>query len=161
MSSRPTASRPSSIALITIVSLLIFYFQDSIRCIGGEKRREPKGSTWYWCLFLVLPGGVVGVICVAIISIFLVPISLGAVHKWRHHFWGVSRPPPPFPLVIMSSFGYPIPAPFWTHKWWEKLAIDKTGYARLLMIIYSAQQLFLCLGLIWPLFNGLKCFFLN
>ena len=20
---------------------------------------------------------------------------LGAVHKWRHHFWGVSRPPPP------------------------------------------------------------------
>ena len=25
--------------------LLIFYFQDSIHCIGGEKRREPKGST--------------------------------------------------------------------------------------------------------------------
>ena len=32
---------------------------------------------------------------------------LGAVHKWRHHFWGVSRPP--LPLVIMSSFGYPTP----------------------------------------------------
>ena len=32
---------------------------------------------------------------------------LGAVHKWRHHFWGVSRPP--LPLVIMSSFGYPPP----------------------------------------------------
>ena len=22
---------------------------------------------------------------------------LGAVHKWRHHFWGVARPPPPPP----------------------------------------------------------------
>ena len=32
---------------------------------------------------------------------------LGAVHNWRHHFWGISRPP--LPLVIMSSFGHPPP----------------------------------------------------
>ena len=43
--------------------------------------------------------------------------KLGAVHKWRHHFWGVSKPPP-LPLVIMSWLndvitfgGYPDPPP--------------------------------------------------
>ena len=29
--------------------------------------------------------------------------QLGAVHKWRHHFWGVCWPPPP-PLVIIRHF---------------------------------------------------------
>ena len=47
---------------------------------------------------------------------------LGAVHKWRHHFWGVSRPL--LPIVIMSSFGYP-PC---KRKWWEESICHKTAY---------------------------------
>ena len=57
--------------------------------------------------------------------------------------------PPPLPLVITSSSGYP--PPLCRRKWWEELICDKTVYAGLLMIIFSAQLLFLCLGLIWPM----------
>ena len=34
---------------------------------------------------------------------------LGAVHKWRHHFWGVSRPPPPPCHHVMTK---------WRHHFW-------------------------------------------
>ena len=56
-------------------------------------------------------------------------LSLGAVHKWRHHFWGVSRPP--LPLVTMSSFSYP-PSPLCKRKWCEELFRDKATYIELL-----------------------------
>ena len=36
-------------------------------------------------------------------------LPLGAVHKWRHHFWGVSRPPPPPCHYVMTK---------WRHHFW-------------------------------------------
>ena len=81
-------------------------------------------------------------------------LSLGAVHKWRHHFLGLSRPPlPPLPLVIMSPLGF-LPPRLYTRKCREEMIRDKTAYAKSLMFVFSAQLLFLRLGLICPL----KCF---
>ena len=43
--------------------------------------------------------------------------QLGAVHKWRHHFWGVSRP---CHHVIFRL----LPTPLCKRKWWEELIRD-------------------------------------
>ena len=56
-----------------------------------------------------LTGSVESCVAVEVNLRVLFVCSLGAVHKWSHPFWGVSRPPP-LPLVIMSSFGYPHPS---------------------------------------------------
>ena len=72
---------------------------------------------------------------------------LGALHKWRHHFWGVSRPPP----SPLSSCHLSATHPLCKRKWWEELIRDKTAYLGSLMNIFSAQLLFLCLGVISPL----------
>ena len=73
---------------------------------------------------------------------------LGAVHKWRHHFWGVTRPPPPPCHHVI--FRLP-PPPLCKRKLWEELIRDTTAYPGLPMNIFSAQLLFLCLGLIKPM----------
>ena len=73
--------------------------------------------------------------------------EIGAVHKWRQHFWGDIQIP--LPLVVMSSFGYPLP--LCKHKWWEELFCNKTAKIGLPIIIFSVQMLSLCLGLIWHL----------
>ena len=95
-----------------------------------------------------LTGSVESCVAVEVNLRVLFVCSLGAVHKWRHHFWGY-RDPPPSPL---SSCHLSAPPPsLCKRKWWEELIRDKTAYPGSLMNIFSAQLLFLCLGLIWPL----------
>ena len=68
---------------------------------------------------------------------------------------GVSRPPIPHsPLSSCHLWATP---PLHTRKLWEDLIRDKTAYTGSLMIIFLAQMLFLCFGLIRPLKSILNC----
>ena len=71
---------------------------------------------------------------------------LGAVHKWRHHFWGVTRPPPPPCHHVIFQLTPPF-VRINCEKNWSATKLRTPGR----WWSFSVQMLFLFLGLIWPL----------
>ena len=75
-----------------------------------------------------------------------ISLELGAVHKWRHHFWGVSRPPPWHHVIFR------LPPPL--HAWMVRFDPRQNSVCRGAddhLFSSAALSTYIWLGLIWPL----------